>query len=71
MSFMLNFANKPIMLSFVMLNVKAHFEPGPQLTRMTILEWLARDKHSSFLRTFVNYGRIFFEHWALDMLPNR
>jgi len=34
----------------------------------TRLEMLARDKHSSLLRKFVNYGQKSFKHWTQDSL---
>ncbi len=38
--------------------------PGLTFKHYTRLERLVRDKHTSLLRTFVNYGRKFFITWT-------
>jgi hypothetical protein len=52
---MLNVANKPFMLSGIMLNVV--MLSVVVLNVVVPLERIDKDKHSSLLRTFVNYGR--------------
>jgi hypothetical protein len=41
---------------------------GPYPLTQTRLERLAREKHSSVLQTFVNYGRNILKNWAPDWI---
>ncbi len=55
------------------------YAPGLTHKYYTELEWLAKDKHSSILKTFVNYGRKTFykigtwpnDIWSIYRNPNR